>query len=295
MKIRFVLTILAVAGGSISASDAFGQSRWPIVFVNSEEMRPLGLMLIGYGSEPDAKVAMFKHNCYYYGDGGNNISLTEEFFAGFRKKGFSVNSLCLALQSPLAFDPATGNRLPSYQVVHSRILAGGKAEDAGDVSEILPIVPPDCFKRGVPYHDCTFDYDIRTGKPLSREKKRAIVAARADIDSMISKKRAANALRGDRTETMTYAGGREATEPYLALLPADTAGIPGSAKRAGVTLLDFSKALPLGYGYQLFTDGAAGPEGGDPSLARDRSRRASEEKIKSVLQAISDDTPKNER
>jgi hypothetical protein len=89
------------------------------------------IRLIGWGAESTRKVTMFKHNCYYYGDGANTISFTGEFFESFRNKGFSVNSLCLALQSPLAFDPETGRRVPSYQVVHPRILAGHNPSEVG--------------------------------------------------------------------------------------------------------------------------------------------------------------------
>jgi hypothetical protein len=299
MKNRSALITLAVLGGVLATSAAFAQIRWPIVFRNSDEMRPLGLMLIGWGAELRSKVSMFKHNCYHYGDGGNTISFTENFFNNFRNKGFSVNSLCLALQSPLAFDPQTGQRVPSYQVVHPRILAGRRPSDAGEVSEVLPIAPPDCFKRGLPYHDCTFDYDIRTGRAVSTAQKTVIAAARAAIDSMIANERAANGLRPDCSDVepsertncsrgtmeMTFAGGREATSPYLALKGAGS--IPDSARPAGVTLMDYSPALPLGYGYQLLTEGGAAPEGGDPAIARDPSRRASEEKIREVLTTIS--------
>jgi hypothetical protein len=211
-----------------------------------------------------------------------------------------VNSLCLALQSPIAFDPATGRRVPSYQVAHPRIIAGRPAQDAGELSEVLPIAPPDCFKRGLPYHDCTFDHDVATGRRLSEAKKKALSKVRADLDALIEKQRAANGLRREckdveasqvancrkGVEEMTSAGGREATQPYLALKGADVE-IPESVSKAGVTLIDFSTVLPLGYGYQLRTDGTAGPEGGDPALARDSSRRASEEKIKAIRRTIS--------
>lgn len=286
MNIRFGLAVVAwlVLSGAVNALE---QPRWPLVFTNSDEMRPLGLMLVGWGSESSRKIKMFKYNCYYYGDGGNTISLTENFYASFRAKGFSVNSLCLALQSSLAFDSETGMRLPSYQVVHRRILTGGNAEDAGDISEVLPIVPPTCFKRGLPYHDCTFNYDVQTGKRLSAVQKKEIATARVAIDAAIARQRAVGPLRSGKTETMMYAGGREAATPYLALLSGGVE-IPKVAAKAGVTQIDVSKALPLGYGYQLFTDGAAGPEGGDPELARDKSRRASEEKIRTTLEIVSD-------
>jgi hypothetical protein len=93
---------------------------------------------------------------------------------------------------------------------------------------------------------------------------------------------------------MTYAGGREATKPYLAL-SAGGAEIPKAAAKAGITQIDVSKALPLGYGYQLFTDGGAGPEGGDPQLARDQSRRASAEKIRATLEVVSGNSDKTGR
>lgn len=284
MKLRLgpAMIIFVFFGSSVVALE---KPRWPLVFLNSDEMRPLGLMLIGWGSESQRKIKMYKYNCYYYGDGGNTISFTEDFFSIFRAKEFTVNSLCLALQSPLAFDPETGNRLPSYQVVHPRIIAGGKSQDAGDVSEVLPIVPPLCFKRGLPYHDCTVNYDLRTGAPLSSAEKKEIAAAKTAIDTVIAKKRATGPLRRGETKTMEYASGREATKPYQALSP-DIAEIPRAAAKAGITLLDVSKALPVGYGYQLFTSGDAAPEGGDSKLARDQSRRASEEKIRATLEVL---------
>src|SRR4029079_10152206 len=124
--------------------------------------------------------------------------------------------------------------------------------------------------RGLPFHDCSFEYDMVTGKRLSAERKSEIAAAAASIDTVIAKERAASGLKrncGDAEKSevancsrgvreMTYAGGREATQPYLALIGANLE-IPDSVSKAGVTLIDFSPALPLGYGYQLLTEGGA--------------------------------------
>jgi hypothetical protein len=134
---------------------------------------------------------------------------------------------------------------------------------------------------------------------LSSARKSDIGAARAAIEAEILQLRTSGNLKPDCEGKegaelancklglleMTFAGGRETTRPYMAfswwLWPNEV------ARRPGATLMTISQAFPLGYGYALYLQGDASPEGGDPALAKDGTRRASEEKIKAVKKLLS--------
>jgi hypothetical protein len=275
--------------------------KYPIVFETGNESKALGIALDGFGKA--AKVEHFKHRCYYYGDGSNSISVSDTFLDRYVKRGFSLNSLCLALQSPLAFDPETGKRLPSYMIADLDAVRR-KEMGAGSVSEVLPLYVPDCFKRGLPYHDCKFEFDIRTGKKLSPARLAVIAKGKRVFDQKMAEIKTNGAYAGEcgcrednlqpafsttarcRLEKVPKCAANQREELIAGTLRAEGYQVFGDFAESGITLVDISPSLPLGYGYQLHTDGSAAPEGGDPAMASDPSRRVSEAVLQEVQRQI---------
>ncbi len=182
------LLLTAMAGGV----PAFAQQaiRYPIVFIDTFE----ALHRLGIGGD----LRPLKNKCYHYGEASYRVSLSDDFLARYQAKGFTLESLCLALISEARFDPETGQRLPTYIRFHAKELqqelAGLKPDDPpgmlkykgrdprtftakemqeccdsliGFISEEQPLAVPPCFKNGNPYSDCTWRYAIKSGQRLS--------------------------------------------------------------------------------------------------------------------------------
>jgi hypothetical protein len=271
--------LLAAALSSLAAR-APGQETidYPLVFETADEMEPLGLRLAGYGAARE--VAPLARRCYYAGDGAPDVSISEAFLKRYEARGFSLNSLCLALQSPLAFDPETGRRLPSYMIADLDAIRRNEMEE-GSVSPTLPLRVPDCFKRGAPLHDCAFAYDVRSGARLSKKALDAIARDRAALDAAMETARR-NAAYGRecackasnaQPEFSTTSKCRLETFPGCDA-NADEALIAGMLRPEGymlhrsfssgvITLIDMSPRLPLGHGYMIY-----GETTGDGAVAR---------------------------
>jgi hypothetical protein len=293
------LTVLV--GTSAPAAERSIQAKYPIVFETGNELKVLGIALTGFGKQADVKP--FKHQCYYYGDGSNFISVSDEFLNRYLQRGFSLNSLCLALQSPLAFDPETGKRLPSYMVADLEAVRK-KQLDAGSVSEVLPLLVPDCFKRGLPYHDCKFRFDMQKGTPLPPGRLAVIMKGKNIFDQKMAEIKRNGAYATEckceesnlqpgfsttevcRLEKVPKCAANDSEHLIVGTLRAEGYQVFGDFGESGITLVDISPSLPLGYGYQLHTDGAAAPEGGDPKTAGDPSRRVNDAVLKDVRQQI---------
>ena len=295
MPARSCFLAASIAVSALAATSALAADQpslnYPIVFETGNELKALGIALVGFGKQ--AEVKEFNNRCYYYGDGGNTISVSDEFLQRFVRRGFTLNSLCLALQSPLAFDPETGQRVASYMVADLDAIRSGQL-DAGSISEVLPLDVPDCFKRGLPYHDCRFQFDIQTGKKLTAQQLAAIAEGRRVFDHKMAEIKKNDAYSTEcpcqesnlqpefsttakcRLEKVPKCAANPLEELIVGTLRAEGYFVYGDFAESGITLVDISPSLPLGYGYQLHTDGSAAPDGGDPKIAADPARRFSE-------------------
>lgn len=278
-------------------SDAMPEQKpgFPLVFTRAADVRPLGLVLAGYG--PDGyTVKQFPNRCHYYGDGGNSVSFSQTLLRHYEARGFTQSSLCMALISGILFDPETGTRLPSYLVVDAKSLRQYGVAEAGVLSEELPLDVPACFARGVPYTDCTFNYHPKTGAKLSSDTRewyaatgRAVLAglkleiAGGRFAKECTCTEAENYERVCRVEKR----GRCKDEQYVV----DMLGIERVSfevpEQAQIGLFDISPSLPLGFGYALYADGAAGPSGevGSEKLVLAGKNRVTKAQIQSVLNA----------
>jgi hypothetical protein len=112
---------------------------------------------IAFGAMPD-----FPNKCY------GNVSISNKFLDRFKARGFSLETLCLAITSPwVQYHPETGKPLP--------------------VSEDFLLVVPDCFKNGAPFLDCKFNYDHSSGLRLTNAGREEVYSRAVKVDAAVRK------------------------------------------------------------------------------------------------------------
>ena len=124
MKHNAILIAMAVSVWA-SAAQAEPAIEYPIVFTDNSRLEDLGLSLDWPPATSDiVRPPHFKNGCYLYRgqDREHLISISDEFLARYKAKGFSRESLCLALVSEARFDPETGIRLPTYVLRNDAVL-----------------------------------------------------------------------------------------------------------------------------------------------------------------------------
>jgi hypothetical protein len=122
--------------------------------VSDEDLRNIGL---AHGEMP-----AFPHKCY------GNVSISNEFLSRFQARGFSLEALCLAIMSPwVQYHPETGKPLP--------------------VSKDFLFVVPDCFRNGMPFLDCKFNYEHTSGLKFTDAARQHVHERAVDVDAAVRK------------------------------------------------------------------------------------------------------------
>jgi hypothetical protein len=228
---------------------------YPVVYDSPSKLAQLGIA-VSFGKQ----VPPLKNKCYYYGDGGYLISTSDEFYNRFKRRGFSIEAMCLGLVSTTHYDPETGRRLPTYILVDRALV---KTSEPGAVTDELPLDLPDCFKNANPYTDCHFRYGRVTGKALTAAETETYQRLGAAID------KAMMPTINDVAGTQGFFGSKDGEELIKGFrvtggysLPAEVdAAIPEELRRySSASIWVCLSALPRGCGYGLDADGAAGPE-----------------------------------
>ena len=129
--------------------------KYPIVFSSMSDLEQLGVSLqwptlydtgLQNAMLPKPRLPI---GCYVYAGGGTRalISVSEEFLARYKAKGFSRESLCMGLASSIKFDPETGKRLPTYRFRDDKVIdaALAKLDPANMPAEELASFVPDYF------------------------------------------------------------------------------------------------------------------------------------------------------
>jgi hypothetical protein len=268
-----LLPVLILAGHSAFAEPATPKRStpitFPLVFTAEEQLNRFGLALQGGGLEQNS----LAHRCYDYGEGGVVISVSTERLLRYRQRGFMLNSLCLGLVSETKFDPDSGRRIPTYIYGRPGTAApppqpskSKKETGAGIqflVTDERPLELPDCFRRGLPLLDCTFNFDRMTGKRLSSQMTRAL----REIGLAIDQKMRFALKHGHVCDPSGCVerdfGGRLVPEGDIYTLLHKTFGDQvvdrlGDTEIAHARFFDVSLNLPGGYGYALDASGEAG-------------------------------------
>jgi hypothetical protein len=269
------------------ATDVAAQGQYPLVFDSVNELKRYGLALVGIGSRE--KSSHFRTRCYYYGDGGWDISISEALLSVYKSQGFSRRSACLALVSGIRFNPETGERLATYIIVNRKMLRP-KYNEPGAASEELPLSLPSCFNRGLPYSDCAWNYDPKTGRKLAANatvvdpatwkeclshattrklcsRPWTAVEAGTRIEQFLSNPKnrcESKEVTSDNPEEELIRGAikMEWKCRFEASLEPGPDDMEASriAWNSAATLYDHSAEFPKGYGYALFASGEAGPD-----------------------------------
>ena len=138
------------------------------MFDSPSQLKRYGIGFRGIGTD-DVKIH-FPTQCYYYGDGSWDISISDELLSTYKSQGFSRRSACMALVSGIRFNPENGKRLATYILIDRKLIKDGKATDAGALSDELPLSLPGCFKGGRPYSDCDWNFDPISGEKMSAQQ-----------------------------------------------------------------------------------------------------------------------------
>ena len=138
----------------------------PQVVGSHAQLRALGLE-VGEGFGPESGAKQLSNTCPRFGgDGMYNLSFSNEFMARYTARGFTKLALCAAVASGIRYDPETGRPLRSV-ILADFDKVRRHQEEAGTVTDPLPLEIPDCFKRARPLADCDVRYDMLTGKRVS--------------------------------------------------------------------------------------------------------------------------------
>jgi hypothetical protein len=113
------LVILCCFPISSRASADEPQINFPVVFTSLDDLAQLGISFDPYPEGREQRVAKprFPNTCYDYGletMSPSFISLSDEFIKRYKARGFTRESVCMALVSGARFDPETGRRLPTF-------------------------------------------------------------------------------------------------------------------------------------------------------------------------------------
>jgi hypothetical protein len=271
--IWLIALLLSLPAPTAHADESQGAVQFPLVFTSKDPLSNFGLS-IGSAKQPP-----LLHSCYYYGDGGDLITVSHERLLRYRDMGFTLNSLCLGLMSETLFDPETGKRLPTFIVIDADAAASSGTIRGNDTTYEHPLELPRCFRRALPYSDCVFNFDRLTGQPLSEDKKLAFQALgkslneafeRAIKERLVCSWPFCTERRSDCCVVGSLAAGgagpaicsNEGYLPYFIESELAPHGIDVPKPLldgSHLSCFDVSINLPAGYGYAMDADGTAGP------------------------------------
>lgn len=289
----------------INPSAESANLRYPVILPDAASQTALGVMEGNYG--PGGP--QLPNRCYYYGDGGSDLSLSNEFVESYLARGFTLRTICMGLISGIAFHPETGAALATVQAVNiEEATAPDYFGEPGPIGPETTIEVPDCFARGLPLSDCDFVYDPFSGERLTASKRAEITAnGRAVLQAgrtlLASGAYSRNCPGGEALTTYyndadgdlaertpaelescyvekigetDYAAGRFAREYHINHFHPEMLPYGG--------FVDVSPAFEMGFAYALFADGAAGPsfQLDDKALIADGKSRSSRAVLESL-------------
>jgi hypothetical protein len=260
---------------------------YPVVLADVAAQRELGLMESNFG--PYAGEEPLENKCFYYGDGGARLSVSDAFLDRYRAAGFTLETLCMALVSGIRHHPESGERLATVQVADIDALSSPDYfGEPGPLGVEHPIEIPTCFRNGAPLTDCLFAFDPWSGARLTAAETRRIATEGERIAGKLAALRAAGKFArpcgagvspvSDETcynDGMTTSGYRDRAYDVGAAYP-DLLPLNG--------FYVISDAYALGFAYAIGADGAAGPSASmeSVSLVLSGKNRATSARLKAL-------------
>src|SRR5215470_7371719 len=178
---RSSLLWLGLAVGGLALPAAANGEPLQRVPMTAEELRNVGIDLRIIDPRHSTsggfyeKRGGFPNKCYY--SPSSELSISDAMLRHFEARGFSLQSLCLAMQSTLRYDPETGKQLPLAAAVQPE--SPGQPPEAIGRYEVLLNVP-DCFKNGTPLIDCVHSYDASFGSADNESEQSRALALQED-------------------------------------------------------------------------------------------------------------------
>jgi hypothetical protein len=249
------------------------------ILLTADEMKEVGIALriLNDKSGPFYQnSAEFPNRCYY--NSRYELSISNEMLAQFTKRGFTLTTLCLAIEGFSRFDVEAGNPLPL--AVPAVVRGTEKVAVWGNSGILLNI--PDCYKGGIPILECKLKYEFHwAGKSegiSDHQKKEHAGMSTAARDGYAKECSCAEieVTQYNRSELKLPGTCRVDMLPACVAnkLPQHRAGVGSlvfedrSSFRhaAGISSsihgdYDINPSLPRSYGYMI-----AGPEGDDPQF-----------------------------
>jgi hypothetical protein len=232
-----------LALSSLGASALEGESTYPLVFDSPSQLKRYGIGFRGIGTD-DVHIH-FRTRCYYYGDGGWDISVSDALLNTYKSQGFSRRSACMALVSGVRFNPENGKRLATYRLIDGKL----STDVAGSGSDELPLSLPNCFKGGLPYSDCAWNFDSISGEKLSAQQTANFKAIGQRIMNFLNDPKTKGAFRYLKSDSPYIIGNIKVGAAY------NVDGGKGSA----ASFYGYSHEFPKGFGYALYASGGAAP------------------------------------
>ncbi|PJK27357.1 hypothetical protein CVT23_22645 [Minwuia thermotolerans] len=270
--------------------------RYPVFLSDIESQRQLGLLEANYGpyrGEPE-----LPNKCFYYGDGGNLISVSDDFLDAYVSRGFSKETMCMGLLSGIRFNPETGQRLATVVMVDLKeVQSPDYFGEPGPITEEIPVELPGCFHRGLPLVDCRFAHHPITGAPMkpadtdriAEAGAKALAAGRKLIaEGKYSRPCAAGDAARPLEDESCYTTGSEGVRGYLPWEYRVNALHPQMVPLGG--FYRFDPAFSEGFAYAIMADGAAGPSASMDSvnLVLSGKNRATSASLNALIVAARD-------
>jgi hypothetical protein len=231
-----VALLIGLAGAAVAMDINPGKTKVPKISMTIQQLRSAGI------SDRSADAIPLPNSCAT--PGAADLSVSNEMLSAFQSRGFTLESLCLSLTSVINFDPDSGTPMPFAS------LPGGVR---------YPLNIPDCFKRAVPFLDCSWRNDHYSGDVVDqgeRDTNRKIGQA----IQMVARRQMQTARGGrivrpikDRCGERVNAFDIQVDGP-VGDAATSTGGRRPHAFRDVCVMLQtvlFSENLPLGYGYAL--------------------------------------------
>ncbi|WP_416896391.1 MAG: hypothetical protein ACMVY4_12690 [Minwuia sp.] len=259
---------------------------YPVLLTDVDSQYQLGLMEENYGPHRDEPA--LPNKCFYYGDGGNLLSVSDTFLEVYESRGFSKSTMCMGLVSGIRFNPENGQRLATVIMVDLKeVESPNYFGEPGPITEEIPVELPDCFRRGLPLVDCRFDFHPITGAPMepadtdriAAAGERALAAGRALVAAgKYSRPCTEQDTSRPAEDESCYSTGSEGVRDYLTWEYRVNMLHPEMVPLGG--FYRFGPAFEEGFAYAIMADGAAGPSASMESVdlalsGKNRATRAS--------------------
>jgi hypothetical protein len=118
---------------------------FPVIFTSPQELAEFGIEIQGAGEvDGQGAIGPFPNKCYDLNGssvGYRPITISNALLARYKAKGFTRETLCLALVSQARYDPETGKRLPTYIFRDDADIDQALDADVDTMSEDPDLIP----------------------------------------------------------------------------------------------------------------------------------------------------------